>query len=708
MNKSLMALSTQSLVRKWNPLSNPTTRFVRTLTLNSAIHNGLRAEGYTRRGRPGENSNSNSSDRPYSGGGRDRPGFDRTRKPRSDQPDRFSSRGGDRQRAPRERDGKWDRGSATGAKKDYDPRSRSDAPKFEEGDVMLKALFKNDRRERKFGSEESGDAAEASSQQGFSRNKDFDESATRSKGSSRFSSGVEPHLLEPTRGRPERSRSSYGDSESFNPRRSSFSDRPPRSDKFSSPGRESRPDRFSSDRPPRPDRFSSDRPPRSFSSDRPPRSDRFSSDRPSRSDRFSSDRFSSDRPPRSDRFSSDRPPRSDRSFSDRPPRSENFSSDRPSRYSRDEASSSSNAPEHMPVTNAISEWIYSRNAVTAALRAKRRHKFYVLYRIASSPTPADAEEDVAVALAREAGIKVEFVDQSWRPAFSRITTGAPHQGYMLEVSPFPVIPVVSLLTTTTNSQELHFLKPTTPMPKPASIPLSSPGRPVVALITSLSDPQNLGAILRSAHFFGISAVVLPSRCTVSPSAPAVASASSGASEAVPILEVKEIQAFVEASKRNGWFIAASMPPPKFENDTRKTVVNVPALEPVMSHAKSSKQPVLIVLGGEQVGVDARVARMADVWVTIGRKGEDTVGVDSLNVGVAAGVVFAEMGRDVGAYVSTEKNDDVQIESTEVMADKSEVEGLEIDELDTEEPEEEKEIEVKEAELEEEKQAGKMW
>jgi 21S rRNA (GM2251-2'-O)-methyltransferase len=694
-----MALSTQTLVRKWNSLSNPTSKFVRTLTLNSAIHNGLRAEGFTRRGRPG--SNSNDSDRPYSGERRDRPSFDRSRKPRSDRSDGFSAPRGDRQRAPREREGRWDRESGTESKRDYEPRStkyRSEPPKFEEGDTMLKALFKNDRRERK----QTTDGAEGSTQQGFSRqrdddsagylnskNKDFgdDEApgSSRSRGSSRFSSGVEPHLLEPSRGRPDRARSSYGEKDSFGPRRSSFSDRPPRSDRFSSSGRDSRSDRFSSDRPARPDRFSSDRPPRS-------------------------DRFSSDRPPRSDRFSSDRPPRSERSFSDRPPRSENFSSDRPSRYSpRGESSAASTAPEHLPVTNAISEWIYSRNAVTAALRAKRRHKFYVLYRIVSSPTPADAEEDITVSLAREAGIKVEFVDPSWRSAFSRISSGAPHQGYMLEVSPFPVIPVVSLLTTSTGSQELHFLKPTTPKPKPASIPLSSPGRPVVALITSLSDPQNLGAILRSAHFFGVSAVVLPSRCTVSPSAPAVASASSGASEAVPILEVKEIQAFVEASKRNGWFVAASMPPPKFENDSIKTIVDVPAVKPVMSYAKNSKQPVLIVLGGEQIGVDTKVARMADVWVTIGRKGEDTVGVDSLNVGVAAGVVFAEMGRVVEGGDLDGKTDDVEEQkggSQVVMAEELNEELS--DEVEVEEPEMDEETEFKTEEVEEEKSAGKMW
>jgi 21S rRNA (GM2251-2'-O)-methyltransferase len=187
-------------------------------------------------------------------------------------------------------------------------------------------------------------------------------------------------------------------------------------------------------------------------------------------------------------------------------------------------------------------------------------------------------------------------------------------------------------------------------------------RPVVVLLTGILDPQNLGAILRSAYYFGIAAVVLPLRKRADPDTPATLKAASGASEGINILQCEHALDFVQASRMKGWYVMGAMPPPpeqqenvadqgkrgkkvRYRVDDRPRLT-IPTMSTVLTHLESPSQPILLVLGGEQEGISYDFCRSFNAYITIKRNNIDELGVDSLNVSVAAGLIFAEVTKNL--------------------------------------------------------------
>jgi tRNA G18 (ribose-2'-O)-methylase SpoU len=104
--------------------------------------------------------------------------------------------------------------------------------------------------------------------------------------------------------------------------------------------------------------------------------------------------------------------------------------------------------------------------------------------------------------------------------------------------------------------------------------------------------------------------------------------------------------FVAKSRLAGWFVlAATMPDYEQTQHRKRDQFVIPTSEPIASSLKHEGQPVLVILGGEKAGIDRALLRHADAYVSVRRGGPDTIRVDSLNVGVAAGLVFAEVTRN---------------------------------------------------------------
>jgi 23S rRNA (guanosine2251-2'-O)-methyltransferase len=148
--------------------------------------------------------------------------------------------------------------------------------------------------------------------------------------------------------------------------------------------------------------------------------------------------------------------------------------------------------------------------------------------------------------------------------------------------------------------------------------------PLVVVLDGVTDPHNLGAVLRVAEGAGASGVVIPKDRAVGVTAAAV-KASAGASEHVPVARVTNIRRAIDRMKEAGlWVYAAEA------GGTPYTELDLTG-------------PVGLVLGSEGKGVRRLVREGCDGSVSIPMRGA----VESLNVSVAAAVLLYEAGRQRG-------------------------------------------------------------
>lgn len=146
--------------------------------------------------------------------------------------------------------------------------------------------------------------------------------------------------------------------------------------------------------------------------------------------------------------------------------------------------------------------------------------------------------------------------------------------------------------------------------------------PLIGL-DGVTNPHNLGSILRTAAHFGVSAIV--GRAGELPSlAPATARVAEGAAEVVPVCDLADPVKDLPRLRSSGFRIVASS-----------------SHRGVPFQAAGLDRRCVIMLGGEASGISRSLERLADLCVCIPGSGA----VESLNVGVAAGILLAEACRD---------------------------------------------------------------
>jgi 23S rRNA (guanosine2251-2'-O)-methyltransferase len=144
--------------------------------------------------------------------------------------------------------------------------------------------------------------------------------------------------------------------------------------------------------------------------------------------------------------------------------------------------------------------------------------------------------------------------------------------------------------------------------------------PLIVALDEVTDPQNLGAIARTAEVAGVTGLVIPQRRSAEVT-PAVCKASAGAVEHLAIARVRNLADFLADAKAAGsWCYGASAD------------AAVPYDSPDFSGG------VVLVLGAEGRGLRPRVARACDELLVIPRRGR----VESLNVSAAAAVLVYEI------------------------------------------------------------------
>jgi 23S rRNA (guanosine2251-2'-O)-methyltransferase len=153
--------------------------------------------------------------------------------------------------------------------------------------------------------------------------------------------------------------------------------------------------------------------------------------------------------------------------------------------------------------------------------------------------------------------------------------------------------------------------------------LNDESDPVVLFLDGVTDPQNLGSLLRTVDGAGMTGVVLPTRRSVGVTA-AVRRASAGASERVPVARTGNLSQALDHAREAGlWTVAVT-------GDAAETLWESDILEP----------PLGLVLGAEGRGISQKVKQHCDGAVAIPLAGE----IGSLNVAIAGAIVMFELAR----------------------------------------------------------------
>ena len=241
------------------------------------------------------------------------------------------------------------------------------------------------------------------------------------------------------------------------------------------------------------------------------------------------------------------------------------------------------------------DMIEGRNALTEALKSGRTiDKVFV--------AAGDTDKALArlSAMAKEAGAVVVATDR--RKLDQMSPTGA-HQGIMAQVAAREYATVDEILQKAEEKGEA----------------------PLIVLCDELSDPHNLGAIMRTAECAGAHGVIIPKRRSVGLTA-VVAKTSAGAVEYMPVARVSNMTATIRELKERGVWVFGTAADAKTD----------------LYHA-DLKGPAAIVIGNEGQGMSRLVAESCDVLVSIPMKGN----ISSLNASAAASILLYEAVRQRG-------------------------------------------------------------
>ncbi|MBA4085032.1 23S rRNA (guanosine(2251)-2'-O)-methyltransferase RlmB [Janibacter terrae] len=238
------------------------------------------------------------------------------------------------------------------------------------------------------------------------------------------------------------------------------------------------------------------------------------------------------------------------------------------------------------------EMIAGRNSVVEALRTEVPiSTMYIANRIDS-----DDRVREALTIAAEAGIPIM---ETPRGELDRLTDGAVHQGLAAQVPPYEYA----------HPQDF--------------VDSQLPGVPLVVALDGITDPRNLGAIVRSVGAFGGHGVVVPQRRSAGMTASAWKT-SAGAAARVPVAQASNLVRALEDYRKAGFFVIGL----DMEGD-----VELPGLELATS-------PLVVVVGSEGKGLSRLVRETCDQIVSIPMVST----TESLNAGIAAGVTLYEVAR----------------------------------------------------------------
>jgi len=242
----------------------------------------------------------------------------------------------------------------------------------------------------------------------------------------------------------------------------------------------------------------------------------------------------------------------------------------------------------------IENRIEGKNPVLEAFRSGRTIEKLLIQR-GSSEGPIRE----IIGRAREKGIVIQEVE---RQRLDEISESGAHQGVIAFVTPYKYAEVDDIIQRARERGE----------------------DPFIVILDEITDPHNLGAIIRTAECSGVHGVIIPKHRAVGLT-PAVIKASAGAVEYMPVAKVTNVARLLEDLKKQGIWIAGADMEGSGHTGTDLT------------------GPIALVIGSEGHGISRLVREKCDYLIKIPLKGK----IESLNASVAAGILMYEVVRQRG-------------------------------------------------------------
>jgi 23S rRNA (guanosine2251-2'-O)-methyltransferase len=240
------------------------------------------------------------------------------------------------------------------------------------------------------------------------------------------------------------------------------------------------------------------------------------------------------------------------------------------------------------------ELLVGRNPVAEALRMHVPATALYL----ALGTEADERITEAVRLAGNRGLAILEVS---RNELDRKTGGILHQGIALQVPPYAYTPLPDLLAAAAESTTA----------------------PLLVALDGVTDPRNLGAVIRSAVAFGAHGVIVPERRSAGVTATAWRT-SAGTAARIPVAQVTNLVRSLKECRDAGLYIVG------LDADGTTSLDDL----------ELATEPVVVVVGSEGRGLSRLVTATCDVTLSIPMAGP----AESLNASVAGAVTLAEIAR----------------------------------------------------------------
>jgi 23S rRNA (guanosine2251-2'-O)-methyltransferase len=250
-------------------------------------------------------------------------------------------------------------------------------------------------------------------------------------------------------------------------------------------------------------------------------------------------------------------------------------------------------PQVVADTETTNDLIYGRHSVIAALEGNRHlNRIWIL-----SKLRYDSRFHALLSQAKANGTVIDEVEYR---RLEQITQGANHQGIVAQVAPYEYFELGELIERAKAASD----------------------RPILIVADGITDPHNLGAIIRTAEALGAQGLVIPQRRAVGITS-AVAKVAAGALETFPVARVVNLSRALEELKGAGFWIYGA---------------SATASQPV--DTVQFNHSTALVIGSEGDGLGLLTQRCCDVLVSIPLQGN----TPSLNASVATGMVLYEVCR----------------------------------------------------------------
>ena len=232
------------------------------------------------------------------------------------------------------------------------------------------------------------------------------------------------------------------------------------------------------------------------------------------------------------------------------------------------------------------DWVWGKHSVFEVLNSERAvnriwctseiyssEKFYILLKELKSK-----------------GVLIEEV--SWN-RLSQLTFGAAHQGVALQLASSKSISLKKLIDSSINNSS----------------------NPIILALDGITDPHNVGAIIRSAEAFDCKGIIIPQRRSAGLTG-TVAKVAAGALEHIPVSRVVNLNRALEELKKNGFLVIG------LSGDAQLSIRKF-----------KEKTPLVVIVGAEDKGISLLTQKKCDFLINIPLKGKTS----SLNASVAAAI-----------------------------------------------------------------------